>query len=216
MLGCARHFPHRNTFPIFQLLEEIAVKNSTLRKFVCSALLSAVVVLAGSAAVLAQGQPAGPRYVSPRRSVELPLPGQKKVMIDYGSPEAHGRKMIGEKEPLDKVWRFGANKATHLTTDVDLVIGGETVPAGTYTLFAIPAKDKWTLIINKTTGQWGIPYKPEYEQTVLAKVNMKVETLSAPQERFLITLSQTGQERWLIAEWENWRVSVPITLAPAK
>jgi hypothetical protein len=137
-------------------------------------------------------------------------------MIDYGSPEAHGRKMIGEKEPLDKVWRFGANKATHLTTDVDLVIGGETVPAGTYTLFAIPAKDKWTLIINKTTGQWGIPYKPEYEQTVLAKVNMKVETLSAPQERFLITLSQTGQERWLIAEWENWRVSVPITLAPAK
>ncbi len=193
------------------------MQNSTLRKFVCGALLSAFVVLAGSAAALAQGQgqrPAGPRYVSPRRSVELGLPGGKKVTIDYGSPEAHGRKMIGGVEPLDKVWRLGANKATHMTTDVDLVIGGAAVPAGTYTLFAIPSKDKWTLIINKTTGQWGIPYKPEYEQTVLAKVDMKLEQLSAPQERFLITLTQSGQERWLICEWENTRASVSFTVKP--
>lgn len=194
------------------------MKNSTRRKFVCSALLGTCAILAGSATVLAQGgqRPATPRLVSPRRSVELPLPGQKKISVDYGSPEARGRKMIGEKEAYDKVWRFGANKATHLTTDVDLVIGGAQVPAGTYTLFAIPSKDKWVLEINKTTGQWGVPYKPEYEKTVLAKVDMKVETLSAPQERFLITLAESGQERWLIAEWENWRVSVPITLAPAK
>lgn len=191
------------------------MENSTLRKFVCSALLSAFIVLAGSVAVLAQGQPqrpAGPRYVSPRRSVELPLPGQKKVTIDYGSPEAHGRKVFGEMVPLDQVWRLGANKATHLTTDVDLVIGGATVPAGTYTLFATPGKDKWTLEINKTTGQWGIPYKPEYAQTVLAKVDMKVEPLSATQERFLITLSQSGQERWLICEWENTRAMVSFTV----
>ena len=183
--------------------------NSTLWKIVCGALLGALVVMTGSAAVWAQGQrPAVPRYVSPRRSVELPLPGQKKVMIDYGSPEAHGRKVFGEMVPFGQVWRLGANKATHLTTDVDLVIGGATVPAGTYTLFVTPAKDKWVLEINKTTGQWGIPYKPEYAQTVLAKVDMKVEQLSGAQERFLITLAQTGQERWLICEWENIRASV--------
>ncbi len=191
------------------------MENSTLRKFVCSAFLSALVVLAGSAAVLAQGQgqrPAGPRYVSPRRTVELALPGGKKVTIDYGSPEAHGRKVFGEMVPLDQVWRLGANKATHLTTDIDLVIGGQTVPAGTYTLFAYPSKAKWILEINKTTGQWGIPYKPEYAQAVLVKVDMKLEQLSAPQERFLITLAQSGQERWLICEWENTRASVSFTV----
>jgi len=41
------------------------------------------------------------------------------------------------------------------------VVGGATVPAGSYTIFTVPAADKWTLIINKTTGEWGIPYKYE-------------------------------------------------------
>lgn len=195
------------------------MESSTLQKFVCNALLGAFVVLAGSTAVFAQAQggqrPPAPRYVSPRRTVELALPGQKKVTIDYGSPEAHGRKVFGEIVPFDQVWRLGANKATHLTTDVDLVIGGAPVPAGTYTLFAYPGKDKWTLEINKTTGQWGIPYKPEYAQAVLAKVDMKVEQMSAMQERFLITLNQNGQERWLILEWENTRAMVKLAPAPA-
>jgi hypothetical protein len=182
------------------------VKTSMGRNFVFGALLGVLALLSNGVA-LAQG----PRYVSPRRTVELPMPGQKKVIVDYGSPELHGRKMLGgDAVPYDKVWRLGANRATHLTTDIDLVIGGQTVPAGTYTLFAIPAKDKWTLII-KTTGVWGIPYKPEYEQTVLAKVDMKVETLPAPQERFLITLSRSGAENWLICEWETTRASVSFT-----
>lgn len=182
------------------------MKTSTRRNFVYGLMLSAL-VLAGSGVAVAQG----PRYVSPRRTVELPLPGQKKVTVDYGSPEAHGRKVMGELVPYDKVWRLGANKATHLTTDVDLVIGGQTVPAGTYSLFAIPAKDKWTLIINKATGMWGIPYKPEYDATVLAKVDMKVEAMPATQDRFLITLARSGTENWLICEWENARAMVSFT-----
>ncbi len=178
-----------------------------LRTIVLGALLGALVLLTGST-ILAQGA----RYVSPRRTVELPFAGGKKVVIDYGSPEAHGRKVMGELVPYDKVWRLGANKATHLTTTVDLVIGGQTVPAGTYTLFVVPSKDKWTLEINKTIDVWGIPYKPEYAQTVLTKVDMKVEAISATQERFLITLARPpGAENWLICEWENTRVSVSFT-----
>lgn len=182
---------------------------STRRSFVFGALLGAFLTLNSGAQALAQGQPARP--VSPRRSVELPLPGQKKVSIDYGSPESRGRKVMGELVPFDKVWRLGANKATHLTTDVDLVIGGKEVPAGTYSLFVTPMKDKWVLEINKATGMWGIPYKPEYAQTVLAKVDMKVENMPATQERFLITLARTGTENWLICEWENTRAMVGFT-----
>lgn len=155
-----------------------------------------------------------PRPVSPRRTVALEFPPRnatKKIVIDYGSPEARGRKVFGELVPYDKPWRLGANLATHLTTDFDLTFGNTTIPAGKYTLFAYPSKDKWVLEINKTTGQWGIPYKPEYEQTVQAKVEMKVETLSAPQERFLITLTQSGEQHSLICEWETTRASVSFT-----
>lgn len=185
------------------------MKTPTRRNFGLSLLL--VTLLLSSGAVLAQR----PSYVSPRRTVSLEFPrdNNKKISIDYGSPEAHGRKVVGgELVPYDKVWRLGANKATHLTTDYDLVIGGQTVPAGTYSLFVLPTKDKWTLKINKATGMWGIPYKPEYEQTELTKVDMKVETMSSMQERFLITLAQSGNDGSLIFEWENTRVSVGFTI----
>ena len=178
--------------------------------FALSLLLGALVLLSSSA-VFAQA----PRYVSPRRTVSLEFPrdNNKKISIDYGSPEAHGRKVFGgDMVPFDKVWRLGANKATHLTTDYDLVIGGQTIPAGTYSLFAVPSKDKWTLKINKATGMWGIPYKPEYDATELAKVDLKVETMSATQERFVITLAQTGNDNSLIFEWENTRASVGFTI----
>lgn len=185
------------------------MKTSIRWNFALSLLLGTVVLLSSSA-VFAQG----PRYVSPRRTVSLEFPrdNNKKISIDYGSPEAHGRKVFGEMVPLDKVWRLGANKATHLTTDFDLVIGGQTIPAGTYSLFAVPSKDKWTLKINKATGMWGIPYKPEYDQTELAKVDMKVEPMSSMQERFLITLAQSGNDYSLILEWENTRATVGFTI----
>jgi hypothetical protein len=189
-------------------LEEFIVRTTRLKTIVFGALLGVLVTLTSST-ILAQGA----RPVSPRRTVALEFPrdNNKKIVIDYGSPEARGRKVMGELVPYDKVWRLGANTATHLKTDYDLVFGATTVPAGNYTLFAYPSKDKWVLEINKTTGMWGIPYKPEYAQTVLAKIDMKVETVSAPQDRFLITLTQSGTDHSLIFEWENTRASVGFT-----
>jgi hypothetical protein len=209
VLALRRLATFKHFHQLFQALEEFIVRTTMLRTIMFGALLGAFVTLTNTS-VWAQG----PRYVSPRRSVALEFPPRdapKKITIDYGSPEAHGRKVMGELVPFDKPWRLGANKATHLTTDFELVFGTTTVPAGTYTLFAYPSKDKWVLEINKTTNVWGIPYKPEYAQTVLAKIDMKVESVSAPQERFLITLTQSGTDHSLVFEWENTRASVNFT-----
>ena len=81
------------------------------------------------------------------------------------------RKIFGELVPYGQVWRTGANAATSLKTDVDLTIGGASVPAGSYTLYSIPEEKKWKLIINKETGQWGTKYD---EKQDLARVDMKV------------------------------------------
>ena len=89
---------------------------------------------------------------------------------DYSSPRMRGRKIFGDLVPYGEVWRTGANEATTFVTSADVNVGGKSVPAGSYTIFTVPNSDKWKLIINKKTGEWGIPYK--YESDELARVDM--------------------------------------------
>ena len=98
-----------------------------------------------------------------------------------------GRKIYGDLVPFGQVWRTGANEATTFVTSSDVVVGGKNVPAGSYTIFTVPNADKWTLIINKKTGEWGIPYK--YESDELARVDMKISKLPAPVENFTARVS---------------------------
>lgn len=78
------------------------------------------------------------------------------IKIMYGSPAVKGREIWGGLVPYDKAWRAGADEATIFSTDKALMIEGKKLPAGTYSVFVIPAKDKWTYIFNSQTGQWGI------------------------------------------------------------
>jgi len=142
---------------------------------------------------------------SPRQTATTAV-GGKAVTVDYGAPSVKGRKVMGELVPFGQVWRLGANKATHLTTEGDIVLGNLTVPAGTYTLFALPEANGWTLIVNKKTGQWGIPYKPEYKDTELGRVPMSVAKTGALVEQ--MTISVDGGR--LKVEWENTSASVAL------
>ena len=107
------------------------------------------------------------------------------------------------------VWRAGANEATTFVTSADVVVGGKSVPAGSYTLFTVPTADKWTLIINKKTGEWGIPYK--YESDELVRVEMKVSKLPAPLENFTISYNKSAGGCTLRLDWETTRASVDIS-----
>jgi hypothetical protein len=95
--------------------------------------------------------------LSPPAKAEATING-KKVTIDYSAPSKRGRVIMGELVPYGSVWRTGANAATTLWTEGDLMIGTVHVPAGTYTLYTIPGEKEWTLIVNKQTGQWGTKY----------------------------------------------------------
>jgi len=80
------------------------------------------------------------------------------IAIDYGRPSTRGRVVFGGLVPWGEVWRTGADLATHLTTDRDLRVGELLVPAGTYTLYTVPSPARWTLIVNRKTGQNGLLY----------------------------------------------------------
>lgn len=66
--------------------------------------------------------------------------GEATITIDYSSPSVKGRKIWGDLVPYDKVWRAGANEATIFTTDKDIKVDGKSLPAGKYSLYAIPGK----------------------------------------------------------------------------
>jgi hypothetical protein len=145
---------------------------------------------------------------SPPAQAQCKLSDGKTITVDYSSPRAKGRKIFGDLVPYGQVWRTGANDATTFVTDTNLTVGGKDVPAGHYTIFTVPSSDKWTLIINKKTGEWGIPYK--YEGDELARVDMKVSPTSSPVENFTIAFDQKGNSCTLNVSWENTQASVDI------
>jgi hypothetical protein len=145
---------------------------------------------------------------SPAAQTKCTVTSGKTVTIAYSSPRAKGRKIFGELVPFGEVWRTGANEATTFVTQADLNIGGKTVPAGSYTIFTVPNADKWTLIVNKKTGEWGIPYK--YESDELVRADMKVTSTSSPVENFTINLASMDGHCTLNISWENTQATVAL------
>ena len=145
---------------------------------------------------------------SPPGTAEVTFTDGKKVTIDYSRPFVKGRKIDGGLIPHNEVWRTGANEATSLKTDTDLVIGGTAVPAGSYTLYSLRAPNSWKLIINKQTGQWGTNYDQSQD---LARVDMKVSTPPSAVEQFTISFEKSGGDAAILnLDWENLRGSVDV------
>jgi len=145
---------------------------------------------------------------SPAAKATCALADSKTITVDYSSPRAKGRKIFGGLVPYGEVWRTGANEATTFVTTTDVMVGGTHVPAGSYTIFTIPNKDKWTLVISKKTGEWGTNYPgPEND---LARIEMKASALPAASENFTIAFDKTSRGCVLRMDWETTRASVDI------
>ncbi|MFZ0296624.1 MAG: DUF2911 domain-containing protein [Candidatus Sulfotelmatobacter sp.] len=170
--------------------------------------VSALLAIAFTTVAMAQ-MGGGKAKPSPAASATCDLGGGKSIKTDYSSPRMRGRKIYGDLVPFDKVWRTGANEATTFVPSSDVEVGGKNVPAGSYTIFTVPNADQWKLIINKKTGEWGIPYK--YESDELGRVDMKVSKLPSPVEDFTISYVKSGSGCTMHIDWETTRASVEIT-----
>ena len=147
------------------------------------------------------------RVLSPRDSTTQAI-GAATVSVNYGRPSKRGREIFGALVPYGVVWRTGANQATHFRSDYDLTVGSVRVPRGTYTLWTIPDKESWTLIINRVTGQWGTDYDKTQD---LGRIPMKVATLREPVEQFTIAITPTGNATGLLTmTWDTTEASAPI------
>lgn len=143
---------------------------------------------------------------SPPEQAQCKFSDGKTITVDYSSPRAKGRKIFGELVPYGQVWRTGANEATTFVTTAAVSADGRDVPAGNYTIFSVPEQNKWTLIVNKHTGEWGVPYK--YESEELVRIPMSVSKTSSPVENFTIRFDQGGSACTLNVSWEETQASV--------
>jgi hypothetical protein len=93
---------------------------------------------------------------------------------------------VGGLIPTDTVWRFGANTATTLHTDLDITLGSLSLRRGDYTLFLLhDAKDTWQLIVNSQTAQWGTDRDVSRD---VGRVTLAATTTRDNEETFTIYL----------------------------
>ncbi|MQA90935.1 MAG: DUF2911 domain-containing protein [Gemmatimonas sp.] len=146
--------------------------------------------------------------LSPRDAAHAEV-GGATLSVDYGRPFARGRSLLGGIIPYDRVWRTGANAATHLTVTAPIRLAGVPLDEGTYTLWTLPGREGVRLIINQQTGQWGTAYGPAHD---IARVPMETETLEDEIEQFAIRVDPAGPR--LVMEWGTFRWSSPIEVGP--
>jgi Protein of unknown function (DUF2911) len=169
-----------------------------------------VVLLVVATCVISCAQQDKSKRPSPAAQAQCKFSDGKTITVDYSSPRMKGRKIFGGLVPFGEVWRTGANEATTFATNENLItVKGTNMPAGSYTIFTVPEPDKWTLIINKRTGESGTPYK--YESEELARVPMSVTKLPSPVENFTISFDHTGGSCMMRMSWENTQASLEFT-----
>jgi hypothetical protein len=160
-------------------------------------------------ALAAGAIPIEAQLASPAANAACKFSDGKAITVNYSSPRMRGRKIFGDLVPFGEVWRVGADDATSFVPNVDVIVGGKIVPAGKYTLFTLPTPTKWTLIISKQTGEWGIPYPGE--KFDFARMEMKVSKLASPLENFTISFDQAGNSCAMKLDWETTRGSIDIS-----
>jgi hypothetical protein len=158
--------------------------------------------------------------------------GVTDVTITYSRPGVKGRKIWGdapasapagtatlddararEKDapivPYNRVWRTGADNATTFTVTDEVMINGQKLPAGTYSLHTIPGRDEWTIIFNSDAGQWG-SFAYDEKKDVL-RVKTKPQIVTENQEWLSFNFpSATTNSAQVAIRWE--KIVVPFTI----
>jgi hypothetical protein len=168
-----------------------------------------VILVIFLAATVACALPAGAQVLSPPAKAGCKFADGKTISVNYSSPRMRGRKIFGDLVPFGEVWRVGADDATSFVPAVDVTVGGKNIPAGRYTMFVLPMPNKWTLIVSKQIGEWGIPYPGT--QFDFARMEMKVSKLPAAIEKFTISFDASGSSCAMKFDWETTRASIDIS-----
>lgn len=136
------------------------------------------------------------------------LVGLTMVKVDYSRPAMRGRTIFGDLVPYGKVWRTGANKCTTIELDGNVMVEGQLLRAGTYSIFTIPGEDSWNVIFNKNTELWGEGDRKEEEDVLTVKVKPQAADLT---ESFTIGFDAVKDDKAILQmTWEKTQINVQL------
>lgn len=132
------------------------------------------------------------------------------IKVDYSRPQKKGREVFGGMVKYNEIWRLGANEATEIKVYKDIKIGGKSLKSGTYSMFAIPTKDKWTIIFSSDLDEWGhYSYNKDHDvlriETSVLKSKELIEAFSIQFEDL-----EKGKAKMHMA-WDLTRVEIPVS-----
>jgi hypothetical protein len=138
------------------------------------------------------------------------------LKIVYSQPHKNGREIFGKLVPFDQVWRTGANEATEITVTKDILINSQPLKAGTYSLFTIPGKETWKIILNSDLGMWG-SYNYNPKKNVIS-FDRKSQTIAngVVYEPFTIVINQKTDTAEIVLMWDRTQISFPVQFIDPK
>lgn len=153
----------------------------------------------------AQERPNDQVRTSPNAVVSQTI-GTTQISLTYGRPSVNDREIFGGLVPYDEVWRTGANESTAITFSDDVLIEGELVEAGTYSLYTLPGEETWSIIINDKLS-WGTQY--DVSEDVL-RVNVDAEESFFVEQMLIYFEDISAESGDMVIHWADTRVSVKI------
>lgn len=154
------------------------------------------------------------RSLSPAETVTYSYGGLDLKVI-YCRPFKRGRVIFGEMNegalvPNGKYWRLGANSATEISLNKDVMVAGKLLKAGSYRMYAVPGQKAWEIAFNTELGKWGFD-EPDYAKDIL-KVEVPLAKVDPAIEQFTISFSSNNAVVIMNLDWDNAHLSVPITM----
>lgn len=189
-----------------------------MRKIVFIAII-ALTCLQGEKLLAQEGPKDGPNFAkldaSPLDMVVFkPKESEAIARVIYSRPHKRDREVFGKLVPYGEVWRTGANEATELTLYQDMKIAGADVKAGTYTLYTIPEKNEWTVILNRRVHTWGAYEYSDKMDVVRVKTPVKQSPTTIENFSVAFTPAEGGMN--LVMGWDDSYVEVPFKRAAKK
>ena len=155
--------------------------------------------------------------VSPASEIEQ-MVGLTEVEVEYSRPSKRGRDIFGNVVPFGKIWRTGADNCTTISFSTDVVIDSQTIQSGKYSIFSIPNKESWDVILYSDTDLWGVPRDWDEDKIVFKstyKTNKPI--VNSINETFTISfLNITNNDVDMKFSWDYVSVSVNIVVPTKK
>lgn len=147
---------------------------------------------------------------SPLASLTVPV-GDGAVRLCYGRPSTRSRQVFGGLVPWGRIWRLGANEPTRLFTAIPLEVAGVPVPAGRWSLYAVPTDSIWEIGVNASTFRWGNDFSPGVMAREVGRGRVVMESIARPVDTLTFHPERAGGDTtYLVMTWARSTIRIPL------